>query len=239
MTSLSLPILCVCLMLGAQLHSASGFGLSLTRPSFLKVLAGSTITQQLQLPPILLSDASDAATAETTKIKITLDNSGDTTPLTAILNRSWSPQGYDHFLDLVKSGYYTNAPIFRVIPGFVAQFGLSTDPSVTAKNSKAIKDDPKGTGPGNQKYTLTFATAGPNTRTTQIFINFGDNIFLDNQGFTPFGKLDEFDVTKIYSGYGEGAPRGKGPDQNALRIKGEEYMSTFPKMTRIKSIEVQ
>lgn len=214
------------------LTTATSYNLPINRPTFLKILSGSTIATQTLLPNFALAD-------EITKLKITLSNSGEKTPLTAILTRSWSPEGYDHFLDLVKSGYYTNAPIFRVIPGFVAQFGLNPDPNITAANSKAIKDDPKGLGPGNKKNTLTFATAGPNTRTTQIFINFGDNYFLDNQGFTPFGVIDDFEVDRIFSGYGEGAPRGKGPDQNKLRVLGEDYMKEFERMTRIEKIEIE
>ncbi|GMI05400.1 hypothetical protein TrRE_jg3163 [Triparma retinervis] len=183
--------------------------------------------------------AENAAEGET-KIKMNLINTSSGAPLTltGTLKRSWSPNGYDHFLNLISSSYYVNSPIFRVIPGFIAQFGLNPDPKETEKYKRSIQDDPKGAGPGNKKFTLTFATAGPNTRTTQIFINYNDNLFLDNQGFTPFGYLDSFAVEEIYNGYGEGAPRGKGPDQNAMRFKGEEYMKSFPKMTRIQSIEV-
>eukprot|EP00520_Triparma_pacifica_P007428 CAMPEP_0118649010 /NCGR_PEP_ID=MMETSP0785-20121206/9474_1 /TAXON_ID=91992 /ORGANISM="Bolidomonas pacifica, Strain CCMP 1866" /LENGTH=237 /DNA_ID=CAMNT_0006541267 /DNA_START=178 /DNA_END=891 /DNA_ORIENTATION=+ len=223
------------LLLSCTLSSS----LEISRHSFIGGLATTTFSPLLNQPSSPLSSLL-VSSNPTTKIKIELGNTASGNPLTlqGTLNRSWSPNGYDHFLNLVQSSYYTNTPIFRVVPNFIAQFGLNPDPDVTRKYSTPIKDDPIGAGPGNDKYTLTFATAGPNTRTTQIFLNYNDNHFLDKQGFTPFGSVEAFDVKEIYDGYGEGAPRGKGPDQNMLRVKGEAYMESYPKMTRILSIEV-
>ena len=135
---------------------------------------------------------------DTTKGKFTIE-----------VTRSLSPNGADRFYNLVRSGYFKDIAFFRVVPGFMCQFGIHGDPNVSAKwRAAAIADDPvKGS---NTRGTITFATAGPNTRTTQLFINFADNRNLDDMGFSPFGKVTEgMDVVdKINSEYGEGAPRG-------------------------------
>ena len=98
----------------------------------------------------------------------------------------WAPLGAARFLELVSQGFFDNAKFFRVLPGFVVQFGLPADPA-TAPRVSNLKDDP--VTQTNSKGTITFATAGPNTRTTQIFINYGNNAGLDGQGFAPFGEV--------------------------------------------------
>jgi peptidyl-prolyl cis-trans isomerase A (cyclophilin A) len=153
------------------------------------------------------------------------------------VTRSLSPNGADRFYNLVRSGYFKDVAFFRVIPGFMCQFGIHGDPAVSAKwRDASIADDPvKGS---NTRGTITFATAGPNTRTTQLFINFGDNIGLDAQGFSPFGKVIEgMDVVdKINSEYGEGAPGGSGPDQGRVQMEGNVYLKKdFPNLDYIKS----
>ncbi len=156
------------------------------------------------------------------------------------ITRSLAPNGADRFYNLVRSGYFKDIAFFRVIPGFMCQFGIHGDPSVSAKwRSANIPDDPvKGS---NTRGTITFATAGPNTRTTQLFINFGDNSNLDGMGFAPIGKVVEgMDVVdKIYSGYGEGAPRGRGPDQQRIQAEGNAYLKKdFPNLDYIKSASI-
>ena len=156
------------------------------------------------------------------------------------VTRSLAPNGADRFYNLVRSGYFTDIAFFRVIPGFMCQFGIHGDPNVSAKwREAAIPDDPvKGS---NTRGTITFATAGPNTRTTQLFINFGDNIRLDSMGFAPFGKVVEgMDVVdKIYGEYGEGAPAGRGPDQGRIQMEGNAYLKKdFPNLDCIKSATV-
>src|SRR5208283_438514 len=126
---------------------------------------------------------------------------------------------------------------FRVIPGFMCQFGIHGDPNVSAKWREAtIADDPvKGS---NTRGTITFATAGPNTRTTQLFINFADNTGLDGQGFSPFGKVTKgMDVVdKINGEYGDGPPWGKGPNQGRVQAEGNSYLKKdFPNLDYIKS----
>jgi peptidyl-prolyl cis-trans isomerase A (cyclophilin A) len=153
------------------------------------------------------------------------------------VTRAWAPLGADRFYNLVKNHYFDGAAFFRVLPGFVAQFGLSARPEVSrAWASANIKDDP--VTQSNLTGYLTFATAGPNTRTTQLFINLADNQTLDRMGFSPFGKVVEgMDVVQqFYSGYGEGAPGGHGPDQGRIRNEGKTYLDkNFPLLDSIKT----
>jgi peptidyl-prolyl cis-trans isomerase A (cyclophilin A) len=156
------------------------------------------------------------------------------------VHRDWAPNGADRFYNLVKNGFYDDVRFFRVIPNFMAQFGIHGNPGVMAAWRPAqIKDDP--VKQSNKRGTLTFATAGPNTRTTQLFINFGDNAALDKQGFAPIGEVVKgMDVVdKIYSGYGEGAPRGRGPEQGRIQNEGSAYLTKdFPKLDYIKSATI-
>jgi peptidyl-prolyl cis-trans isomerase A (cyclophilin A) len=156
------------------------------------------------------------------------------------VTRDWAPRGADRFYNLVKIGYFTDIAFFRVVKKprpFMAQFGIHGDPAVSAKWRKAsIPDDsPKQS---NTRGRVTFATAGPNTRTVQLFINFGDNSFLDRQGFSPIGEVvDGMSVVdSLYEGYGEGAPQGRGPSQARIQREGNAYLKEgFPKLDYIKS----
>jgi len=146
----------------------------------------------------------------------------------------WAPIGADRFRQLVDAGFFDSAKFFRVLPGFIVQFGLAANPVDNGKWDKRLADDPVKTS--NKRGTITYATAGPGTRTTQVFINFGDNNFLDRQGFSPFGEVVEgMDVAEqLYSEYGEGYPQGKGPDQGSVRSKGNAYLETqFPQLDGI------
>lgn len=157
------------------------------------------------------------------------------------VHRDWAPVGADRFYNLVRSGFFTNVSFYRVVPGFVVQFGASPDPKVEAVWSKAkLKDDPvKGT---NKKYYLTFAMGGPNTRTTQIFINLRDNAQLDGMGFAPFGEVTEGQdvVDQLYSGYGDMLEQGgQGPSQQKVAMEGKAYLDkNFPKLDSIKMASV-
>lgn len=157
------------------------------------------------------------------------------------VQRDWAPNGADRFYNLVKNGFYDNTRFFRVIPGFMVQFGINGDPAVAAAWRDAnIKDDP--VKQSNARGTVTFATAGPNTRTTQVFVNFGNNDFLDNQGFSPFGKVvSGMDVVdSLYGGYGEGAPGGKGPNQGLIQQQGNAYLEQgFPKLDYVKKATIE
>jgi peptidyl-prolyl cis-trans isomerase A (cyclophilin A) len=151
------------------------------------------------------------------------------------VTRSWSPLGADRFYNLVKHGFFSGAPFFRVVPGFIVQFGLTGDPAVNKVWRDAnIKDDRAGLH-SNAPGTIVFATAGPNTRTTQLFINYGANAFLDSQGFTPFGEVTSgMDVVKnITKEYGER------PDQGAITMQGKAYVEkNFPNIDSIKSATI-
>lgn len=154
------------------------------------------------------------------------------------VHRAWAPNGADRFYNLVKIGFYDGCRFFRVIDGFMAQIGINGDPSVQAKWRDAnIPDDPYA-GQSNKRGMVTFATGGPNTRTTQFFVNFKDNGFLDASGFPPFGKVIEGDAVldQLYRGYGEGAPGGSGPDQGQIQSRGNAYLSEqYPNLDAIKS----
>jgi peptidyl-prolyl cis-trans isomerase A (cyclophilin A) len=149
---------------------------------------------------------------------------------TVAVDRSWAPNGADRFHELVESGFYDDVAFFRVLSGFVAQFGISGDPDVAKKwRSAPIDDDP--VVQSNSRGTITFATAGPNTRTTQLFINLADNTRLDSMGFSPFARVaDGFDVVEaLYADYGEGAPNGSGPSQGLIESRGNAYLKEeFP-----------
>ena len=157
------------------------------------------------------------------------------------VTRSWAPNGADRFYNLVKNGFFDDARFFRVIDGFMVQFGISGNPDVSAAWTNAtIPDDP--VRESNARGTVTFATAGPNTRTTQVFINFNNNSMLNGQGFAPFGKVVSGMnvVDSFYKGYGEGAPRGNGPNQGLLKSQGNAYLLTqFPKLDYIKKATIQ
>jgi peptidyl-prolyl cis-trans isomerase A (cyclophilin A) len=157
------------------------------------------------------------------------------------VHRDWSPQGADRFYNLVKIGYYDNVAFFRAIKGFMVQFGIHGSPEVATKWRPAtIKDDPQVQS--NKKGYVTFAKGGPNSRTTQVFINYADNPRLDPMGFPPFGEVTEgWDVVeKLNTEYGEGAPAGKGPMQGRLQMEGNAYLAKeFPNMDYVKSAKIE
>jgi peptidyl-prolyl cis-trans isomerase A (cyclophilin A) len=170
--------------------------------------------------------------------KVNVDTSKG--PFVLEVHRDWAPIGADRFYNLVKNGFYDNARFFRVISGFMVQFGINGDPKVSTVWREAnIKDDP--VRQSNSRGMITFATAGPNTRTTQVFINFADNRSLDRMGFAPFGRVvSGMDVVDaLYSGYGEGAPRGNGPDQQRVQSQGNAYLTQdFAKLDYIKKATI-
>jgi peptidyl-prolyl cis-trans isomerase A (cyclophilin A) len=157
------------------------------------------------------------------------------------VHRDWAPNGADRFYNLVKNGFYDDTRFFRVIKGFMVQFGINGNPKISQVWRNAnIADDP--VEESNLRGFVTFATAGPNTRTTQVFINYGDNPSLDGQGFAPFGKvISGLDVVQhLYSNYGEGAPRGEGPDQSRVQTEGNAYLQkNFPQLDYIKKATIE
>ncbi len=150
---------------------------------------------------------------------------------TVDITRAWAPKGADRFYNLVKNGYYDDCRFFRVVKGFMVQFGISGDPQLNAVwRVSQFKDDPGKES--NKRGTITFAHAGSNSRTTQLFINYADNAFLDTQGFPPFGKvtMGMEVVDAINDEYGEN------PDQRRIQLEGNTYLEkTFPNLDYVKS----
>jgi len=162
-------------------------------------------------------------------------------PFVIQVTRAWAPNGADRFYNLVKNGFYDNVRFFRVISGFMVQFGINGDPQLSSRWREANIPDDKVTQ-SNTRGMITFATAGPNTRTTQVFINFADNSQLDNMGFAPFGKVVSGMnvVDAINAEYGEGAPRGRGPEQGKLQTQGNTYLAhDFPRMDFVKKATIE
>ncbi|HKS85793.1 MAG TPA: peptidylprolyl isomerase [Pseudolabrys sp.] len=202
--------------------------------AFLLAAAGSSAVAQSSLSnPAALREQAPAtykARFDTTKGAFVIE-----------VTRAWAPKGADRFYNLVKSGFYDNARFFRVISGFMVQFGINGDPAVMARwRAAQISDDP--VSQSNTRGMITFATAGQNTRTSQVFINFGNNAQLDNMGFAPFGRVVSGMnvVDSINAEYGEGAPRGRGPDQSRIQNEGNAYLSKdFPRMDYIKKATIE
>jgi peptidyl-prolyl cis-trans isomerase A (cyclophilin A) len=157
------------------------------------------------------------------------------------VHRDWAPNGADRFYNLVKIGFYDDVAFYRVLKGFMAQTGMHGDPAVSA-TWMAARIPPDEVKKSNTKGRVTFAMGGsPDTRTTQIFINYGNNSYLDEAGFAPFGEVVEgFDTVKqLYNGYGEGEPNGKGPSQAKFFRNGNDYVKeNFPKLDYIVSASI-
>ncbi len=160
-----------------------------------------------------------------------------TGPVDAIVHRAWAPNGAAQFYEAVATGYYDGARFFRTIRGFVTQFGLAADPARTAQwRPRTIPDD--SVRQSNRRGTLVFASGGPNTRTTQMFINLRDNARLDAMGFPPIGEviagMDAVDA--FYAGYGDG---NRAPAQDRITREGEAYLAAnFPLLDRIVAATV-
>jgi peptidyl-prolyl cis-trans isomerase A (cyclophilin A) len=191
--------------------------------------------------PLLHPETLKAIAPATVQVKFTTTK-GD---FIVTVHRDWSPNGADRFYNLAKSRYFNDNSFFRIVPGFIGQFGMPPDPKVGAVWEHAtIKDDPAKAGVHNTKGTLVFAATGlPNSRTTQLFINLNDNTrSLDSQGFTPFGEVtDGMDVVmNLYSGYGDGADMGgHGPTQGMIVSQGKPYLDkNFPKLDSIKTATI-
>ena len=204
---------------GTATKKAATSGTATTHPSYDHAL----------LHPALLKDK-----APDTYVVKFVTTRGD---FTITVNRAWAPLGADRFYNLVKHHFYDNAVVFRAVPNFVTQFGISSYPAVsTAWKKTEIKDDP--VTQSNKKGSIVFATAGPNTRTTQVFINLKDNTFLDKTGFAPFGTVDGDGmkvVEMFYDQYGDNA----GIDQDQIEKTGKPYLDkSFPKLDVIKSATI-
>jgi peptidyl-prolyl cis-trans isomerase A (cyclophilin A) len=207
------------------------------------VLFGASLALGLMttLAPVSAGDLSNPASLNE-KAPATYKVKFDTSKGSFVVevHRDWAPNGADRFYNLVKNGFYNDARFFRVISGFMVQFGINGNPQISKVWRDAnIKDDPVKAS--NKRGMITFATAGPDTRTTQVFVNFGDNAGLDDQGFAPFGQvISGMEVVDaLYAEYGEGAPQGGGPDQGLVQSQGNAYLKKdFPKLDYIKTARI-
>lgn len=211
----------------------------LTAVATVAVLAAGVHAEQAATRKSLLNPAGLKETApETYNVKF--DTSAG--EFVIKVTRAWAPVGADRFYNLVKNGFYDEARFFRAVPGFMVQFGLHANPAVT-KVWQPARIAPDKVTQSNKKGFITFAMgATPDTRTTQVFINFRNNTNLDSMGFAPFGEVVSGieNVDKIYTGYGEGAPRGGGPPQGRVAAEGNAYLTkSFPKMDYIKTATIQ
>ena len=210
------------------------------RPS--AVTLAAVLTLGLSATPLLAQSKLGNPAALTEQAPATYKARFDTSKGVFVIdvNREWAPVGADRFYNLVKNGFYDENRFFRVISGFMVQFGINGNPQVsTPWRNAQIKDDP--VKQSNKRGFITFATSGPNSRTTQVFINFGSNDPLDAMGFAPFGQVTVgMDVVdRLYAGYGEGAPRGRGPDQGRIQAEGNAYLKrAFPQMDYVKRASI-
>lgn len=161
-------------------------------------------------------------------------------PVTVEVRRSWAPRGADRLYNLARHGFFEGGRFFRVVEGFVAQFGLSGRPEVDRTwRAQPIPDD--SVRRSNTRGTLTFASAGEDTRTTQLFINLADNGRLDGMGFAPVGEVvgGMSNVDSLYAGYGDAPPRGQGPSQGRILEEGNAYLaSEYPELDSIQDVRV-
>ena len=190
------------------------------------------------VPNPALLDASLATEQAPEKFRVKLNTSDG--PIVVEVTRAWSPQGADRFYNLVKIGFFEDIAFFRVIPNFMAQFGIHGDPQIAQVwRTATIQDDPVAVS--NERGRVTFAKTGaPNSRATQFFINFKNNSNLDRMGFSPFGEIVEgMEVADAIYKVGEGAPRGPGPNQGRVQSQGNAYLKqAFPDLDYIESAEL-
>lgn len=157
------------------------------------------------------------------------------------VHRDWAPLGADRFYSLVKGGFFDDTAFFRAVKGFMVQFGLNSDPNVSmAWGAERIKDDE--VTQSNTRGRLTFAKGGRNSRTSQMFISYGNNQRLDSMGFAPVGEVDSAGmkvVELLYTGYGDSPPNGRGPNQQTIQLQGNSYLKKdFPKLDYIKTATI-
>jgi peptidyl-prolyl cis-trans isomerase A (cyclophilin A) len=212
-----------------RLHSLISGAAALALASVLVAAQAENLERALKLKnPASMTEAAPAT------YKVNLDTSKGL--IVIEVHKEWAPIAADRFYNLVKNGFYDEARFFRVVPNFMVQFGINGDPAVAAAWQNAnLKDDPGGKQ-SNKKGFVTFATRGKDTRTTQVFINFKDNGFLDAQGFTPFGEVTAgMDVVeKITDQYGEK------PNQGSIQSQGNAYLkASFPKLDYVKKATIE
>lgn len=214
------------------------------RPPFrlLLVAAALALVACARRPSLLDPTPRDLAAVAPDSFVVAFETTAGTFEVLA--RRWWSPAGVDRLHHLVRAGFYDGARFFRVVPNFVAQFGIPADPAVSeAWRTRRIPDDTVRAS--NLRGRVSFARGGPNTRTTQLFVNLRDNARLDTAttfGFPPIGEVlgaGMAVVDSLHGGYGEGPPRGRGPAQDSIRLQGEPYLARgWPALTTIRRARV-
>jgi peptidyl-prolyl cis-trans isomerase A (cyclophilin A) len=211
-------------------HTLSCFAIAMLATAF--ATQASSQSSSLSTPASLTEKAPEVFKAkfETSKGDFVIE-----------VRRAWAPNGADRFYNLVRNGFYDDVRFFRVVSGFMVQFGINGDPKLSAVWRDArIKDDP--VKQSNKRGFMTFATSGPDSRTSQVFINFDDNSRLDGMGFAPFGQVVSGMnvVDALNAEYGEGAPRGRGPDQGRLQTEGNAYLAKeFSRMDFVRKATIE
>jgi len=194
---------------------------------------GVAQAQEREQPPAVQTGDQRAPDQFTVRLETTKG------PILIDVTRAWAPYGADRFYTLVREGYFTDVAFFRVIDGFMAQAGIHGDPEVNTRwRPRSIPDDP--VRQSNTRGMVSYAMGGPGSRTTQFFINYTDNSRLDSMGFAPFGRVrDMAAADALYKGYGEGAPRGRGPDQSRIQREGNAYLrAEFPQLDYIQRASI-
>ncbi len=203
---------------------------------FLLATAAAACSRKTEGSPELRNPAADSRAPDT--FRVAFETGKGRFVVEAV--RAWAPLGVDRFHHLASIGYYDGDKFFRVVPEFVVQFGMHGEPAVNqAWHDRTIADDP--VAQSNNEGYVTFAMGGPATRTTQLFISLKDNTRLDAMGFAPIGRVVEgMDVVKaLYSGYGDGPPRGAGPEQDLIAQRGNDYLNrSFPQLDSIARARV-
>ena len=200
------------------------------------LVAMLTVSCGQQQPSPLLTPSADLRAPDTFNVEFQTSKGRFTVQAV----RAWAPIGADRFYTLATNGFYDDNKFFRVLPDFVVQFGINGNPAVTEVwQTRTIADDP--VTQSNLEGYVTFATGGPNTRTTQVFINTRDNSRLDAMGFAPFGRVTSGMnvVHMLFGGYGEGPPAGIGPSQDMITMEGNRYLNRFyPRLDSIARASV-
>ena len=205
--------------------------------SFLLLAAcGGTDSRKSATPDVGLPPAATSEAPSVFRIRFETSKG----PFVLEARRAWAPRGVDRLHQLVQSGYFDNTRFFRAVTGFMVQFGVHGDPAVNASWEKLpIPDD--SVAQSNKRGMMSFAMAGPATRTTQVFINLVDNSSLDGMGFAPIGVVTEgmAVIDSLYAGYGDAPPSGFGPDQNRIMSEGNAYLEReYPKLDFIRTARV-
>lgn len=230
----SITIFAVAAMLGAQMALVAAQQKKPVKPATPRgrgTAAATTLSPAAKAKLKNPAALKDVAPAE---YRAAFDTSAG--PFVVLVHRSWAPKGADRFYNLVKYGFFDNCRFFRVVPNFMVQFGMNGDPTIQAPWRNAnLQDDP--VTQSNKRAMVTFAkTAEPNTRSTQVFINFKDNSFLDKQGFAPFGEVVSGmeAVDKINAEYKEQ------PKQELIQRQGNAYLTKqFPRLDYVKKGTIQ